>query len=52
MALAIASVPVLQGDAAERFEEQMCESEAHKGKINFTKQIETARKILSKAKLS
>lgn len=51
MALAIASVPVLQGEVAERFEQQMCESEAHKGEVDFSNQIETARKILIKADL-
>ena len=50
MAIAIASVPVLKGAASERFEQQMKESESRRGSVDFTKSIETARKILTKAK--
>ena len=50
MAIAIASVPVLKGAASERFEQQMKESESRRGSVDFTKSIETARKILAKAK--
>lgn len=51
MAIAIASVPVLKGTASDRFEQQMEESEKRRGSIDFTKSIETARKILAKSKL-
>lgn len=50
MAIAIASVPVLKGAASDRFEQQMKESESRRGSVDFTKSIETARKILAKAK--
>lgn len=46
MALAIASVPVLEGAASERFELQMKESESRRGSVDFTKSIETAKKVL------
>ena len=51
MAIAIASVPVLKGAASDRFEQQRKESESRRGSVDFTKSIETARKILAKAKL-
>ncbi len=51
MAIAIASVPVLKGEAADRFEKQMAESEKLRGSVDFSKSIENARKILGKAKL-
>ena len=50
MAIAIASVPVLKGAASDRFEQQMKESESRRGSVDFTKSIETTRKILAKAK--
>lgn len=50
MAIAIASVPVLKGSASDRFEQQMQESESRRGSVDFSKSIETARKILEKAK--
>lgn len=50
MAIAIASVPVLNGSASDRFEQQMQESESRRGTVDFSKSIETARKILAKAK--
>lgn len=49
MALAIASVPILTGEASDRFDLMMEESEKHRGSIDFSKQIEQARDILSKA---
>ena len=51
MALKIASVPVLSGSASTRFEKKMAESEAKRGKVDFSKQIADATKILSKSKL-
>lgn len=51
MAISIASVPVLKGEASDRFEQQMKKSESGRGSVDFTKSIETARKILAKAKL-
>ena len=49
MALAIASVPILSGEASDRFDLMMEESEKRRGSIDFSKQIEQARDILSKA---
>ena len=49
MALAIASVPILTGEASDRFDLMMEESEKRRGSIDFSKQIEQARDILSKA---
>ena len=49
MALAIALVPILTGEASDRFDLMMEESEKHRGSIDFSKQIEQARDILSKA---
>ncbi len=51
MALKIASVPVLYGPASTRFERKMAESEAKRGKVDFSKQIADARNILSKFKM-
>ena len=48
MALAIASVPILTGEASDRFDLMMEESEKRRGSIDFSKQIEQARDILSK----
>ena len=49
MALAIASVPILTGEVSDRFDLMMEESEKCRGSIDFSKQIEQARDILSKA---
>ncbi|MCQ2111364.1 MAG: hypothetical protein MJY79_07715 [Bacteroidaceae bacterium] len=50
MAIAIASVPVLKGAASDRFEQKLKESESRRGTVDFTQSVETARKILAKAK--
>lgn len=50
MALSISTVPVLSGEAADRFSKQMKAAEQKRGSIYFSKQIAEARKILSKAK--
>lgn len=49
MALAIASVPVLRGEASDRFEKLMELSEERRGSIDFSEEIEIARAILLKA---
>ena len=49
MAQAIASLPILTGEAYHRFYLMMEESEKRRGSIDFSKQIEQARDILSKA---
>ena len=50
MATAIATVPVLKGSASDRFEREMRESESRRGSIDISMSMETARKILTKAK--
>jgi hypothetical protein len=49
MALAIASVPILTDEASDRFDLLMEESERRRGTVDFSKQIDQARDILSKA---
>lgn len=49
MALSIASVPVLTGKAADRFDELLQKTEENRGKIDFSTQIAEARMILKKA---
>lgn len=51
MALSIASVPVLTGKAADRFDEMLMKTDANKGKIDFSSKIRESRKILRKAKM-
>lgn len=48
MALSIASVPILTGDAADRFEQKLQATKV--GTVDFSKEIAEARQILSKAK--
>ncbi len=49
MALEIAAVPVLTGEAADRFDQLMEKSEERRGSIDFSREIAEARAILSKA---
>lgn len=49
MALAIAAVPVLTGEAADRFDQMMEQSEELRGSVDFSREIDEARAILSKA---
>ncbi|MBR5314245.1 MAG: hypothetical protein IKU45_02400 [Clostridia bacterium] len=49
MALAIATVPVLSGEASDRFEQMMERSEERRGSVDFAAEIDMARAILSKA---
>lgn len=49
MALPIASVPVLKGNAADRFDDLLAVSESKRGQTDFSRQIIIARKILEKA---
>lgn len=51
MAYFIKPIPTLTGDVAERFNERAAAVEANRGSIDFTKQMEVARSILSKANL-
>ena len=51
MALSIAAVPVLTGEAADRFDQLMEKSEERRGSIDFSREIAEARAILSKANL-
>ena len=49
MALEIAAVPVLTGEASDRFDQLMEESEERRGSVDFSREIDEARAILSKA---
>ena len=49
MASAITTVPVLTGEAADRFDQLMEESEARRGTVDFSREIEEAQAILAKA---
>ncbi len=49
MASEIAAVPVLTGEASDRFDRLMEESEAHRGMVEFSREIDEARAILKKA---
>lgn len=51
MALSISSVPVLTGEACDQFEKKIEQNEMKHVHIDFSKQIEIAKKILGKAKL-
>ena len=51
MASEIAAVPVLTGEASDRFDKLMEESEARRGTVDFSREIDQARAILSKANL-
>ena len=49
MALSIAAVPVLTGEAADRFDQLMEKSEERRGSIDFSRERAEARASLSKA---
>lgn len=49
MALEIAAVPVLTGEASDRFDLMMEQSEMRRGSVDFSREINEARAILSKA---
>ena len=49
MASEIAAVPVLTGKASDRFDQLMEESEARRGMVDFSREIDEARSILKKA---
>ena len=49
MALEIAAVPVLTGEASDRFDQLMEESEERRGSVDFSREIDEARSILKKA---
>ena len=51
MALAIATVPVLTGDASDRFDQMLEQAEKLRGSIDFSREIEEAQAILLKANL-
>ncbi len=48
MALEIAAVPVLTGEASDRFEQLVKQSEQQRGSVDFSREINEARDILSK----
>lgn len=51
MAIYIKSIPTLKGDVAARFNRKAEQAELNRGSVDFTSQVEKARRILSKAKL-
>ena len=51
MALKIAAVPLLTGEASDRFDQLMEKSEARRGSIDFSRETAEARVILSKANI-
>ena len=51
MAYYIKPIPTLTGAAAERFNERAAEVEKNRGAVDFTREMEVARSILSKANL-
>jgi len=51
MAIYIKSIPTLTGDVAERFNEQAEKAEDMRGSIDFSQQVEIARRILQEARL-
>ena len=51
MAIYIKAIPTLKGEVAERFNEQASEAEVNRGSIDFSAQVEKARRILAEAKL-
>lgn len=48
MAVYIKPIPVLTGKVAEKFEKAARESEAKKGTVDFSKEMEMTRQILAK----
>ena len=51
MARKIRTIPILVGKEAEEFEKKASANVARKGSIDFPKEAENAKYILSKAKL-
>jgi hypothetical protein len=51
MAIAIKTIPTLRGNDAERFVEAANKAETNSATVNFKKQANIARAILSKAKM-
>ena len=49
MAVTIAAVPVLTGEASDRFDLLMEMSEERRGSVDFSSEINEARAILEKA---
>lgn len=48
MAVYIKSIPVLTGKVAEKFEKAARESEAKRGSVDFSKEVEMTKCILAK----
>lgn len=51
MAIYIKAIPTLKGEVAERFNEHATEAENNRGSVDFSIQIEKARRILAEANL-
>ena len=51
MAIAISSIPILEGKSALKFVKKEKAASKKKATVNFSKEIELTKKILEKAKL-
>ncbi len=51
MAISIRPIPILKGKIAERFVNIANRSKSSKQTVDFTKEVKTAGRILSKAKI-
>lgn len=51
MAVYIKPIPVLTGEVAEKFEKAARESEAKKGTVDFSKEVEMTRRILERSNI-
>lgn len=51
MAIAIRSTPVLKGKVAEKFVTEAEANLKNKGSVDFSKQLQSAKKILKKAQI-
>lgn len=50
MAMAISNIPVLTGEAAERFVQLAKQAEKERGTIDFSKQREMFRKMMERSR--
>ncbi|WP_158648436.1 hypothetical protein [Candidatus Symbiothrix dinenymphae] len=49
MAIPVRSIPVLEGEVAERFEQNARWAEEHRGSIDFSEQFVACREMIEKA---
>lgn len=51
MAIYVKPIPTLTGEIARHFNKMARENETNRGSIDFSKQVETAKRILEKSDL-